>query len=141
MDRSDLHRLIDTLPEGSLEHAQRILDHLHVAPPLMPPEMERMREIGRENFEKMKRSMKPGTMGGAGGGGIFNPTTGYGHSGHTRWEDQTAIHERHHFFKGHEIVVIERLRLTDDGKAIHYSVEAKGPKGDDMQNEKDFPLE
>jgi hypothetical protein len=140
MDKADLHRLIDTLPEGSLEHAQRVLEHLQVAPPQMSPEMQRMREIGRENFEKMKRSMKPGTMGGAGGGGSFNPTTGYGHSGHTRWEDNTAVHETHPFFQGHEIAVTERIRFTDDGTAILYVHEVKGPKGDPVVNEVKFDV-
>src|ERR1051326_4298238 len=33
MNRDDLHALVDTLPEGALEGAKRILEHLQVWPP------------------------------------------------------------------------------------------------------------
>ena len=83
----------------------------------------------------------PGTIGGGGGGGSFNPSTGYGHSGHTRWEDDTVVHDSYHFFKGHEIAVTERLRLAEDGKGIRYRVEAKGPKGEPILNEMTLGIE
>ena len=85
--------------------------------------------------------MRPGTMGGGGGGGSFDTTSGYGHSGHTHWEDATVVHEGHHLFKGHEIAVSERLRLSEDGRAIHYIHEATGPKGDPVRNQITFTLE
>jgi len=88
----------------------------------------------------MRRFKRPGTIGGFSGSGSFNPATGYGHSGHTGWEDDTAVHESLHFFKGHEIAVTERLRLIHDGKAIRYTHEAKGPKGDPVLNEVDFEV-
>ena len=116
-----------------------MLEHLS-NPPKMPPEMERIRQIGRERFEKMRSSMKPGTSGSGGGGGSFNAKTGYGHSGHTHMEDQTAVVETHHFFKGQEIAVTERLRVTEDGKAIHYTHEGKGPKGEPVVNEIQFDI-
>ena len=130
MERADLHRLIDTLPEGALENANRMLEHLNIFPRQPSPEMERMRQISREQREKMRRLIRPGTLGGTGGVGSVNPSTAYCHSGDTRWEDQTAVHETNHLFKGHEITVTERLRIADDGKAIHYTHEAKGPKGE-----------
>lgn len=80
-------------------------------------------------MDRMRRSIRPGTIGGGGGGYRFDPATGFGHSGFTRWEDDTAVQETHHFYKGHEIAVTERLRLTHEGKVIHYTHEAKGPKG------------
>src|SRR5258708_5229165 len=100
MDRDDLHHLVDTLPEGAVENARRMLEHLN-NPPQLSPEMERMRQIGKEQMEKMRQSIRPGTMGGGGGGGSFDPGTRYGHSGHTHWEDQTAVHVTHHLLKGH----------------------------------------
>jgi hypothetical protein len=140
MDRADLHALVDTLPEGAIENAKRILEHLQVWPPQPAPETERMRQIRQEQMERMRRSMRPGTVGGGGGGGSFNPTTGYGLYGHTRWEDDTAVHDSYHFFKGQEIVLTERMRFTDDGKAIRYTFEAKGPKGDSILNEMTFDI-
>jgi hypothetical protein len=88
----------------------------------------------------MRQSMRLGTVSGGGGGGFMRPD-GYGHSSHTRWEDQTAVMDSYHFYKGHEIAVIERLRLTDDGKAIRYEHEAKGPKGDPQRHEIPFDIE
>ncbi len=79
-------------------------------------------------------------MGGGGGGSSFNPATGYGHSGHTHWEDQTGVHETHHFFQGHEIAVTERLWFVDDGKAIGYTHETKGPKGEPVVSEMKFDV-
>jgi hypothetical protein len=140
MERSGLHALVESLPEGALERASRILQHLQVWPPAPSPEMERMRQINQER--RMRRLMNPGTIGklgtigGYGGGGSFNPMTGYGHSAHTGWEDdETVVHETRHFFKGHEIVVAERLRLGDDRKAIEYQLDVKGPLGDSVRNE------
>ena len=140
MNRADLHALVDTLPEGALENANGILQHLQVWPPQPSPEMGRMREIRQEQMERVRRSMKPGTVGGIGGGGSFNPATGYGHSGHAGWEDDTAVHESLHFFKGHEITVTERLRLVHDGKAILYTHAAKGPKGEAVPIEITFEV-
>jgi hypothetical protein len=51
MDRSDLHRLVDTLPEEAFESARRILEHFQVWPPQPPPEMKRMEQFRREQEE------------------------------------------------------------------------------------------
>jgi hypothetical protein len=139
-NRDNLHRLIDTLPEGALETAKRMLEHLN-NPPQLSPEMERCDRYGREQMEKMRQSIRPGTVGDGGGGGSFNLTTRYGHSGRTHWEDQTAVHETHGFSKGHEIAVTERIRFTEDSRAIHYVHEAKGPKGEPVVNEIKFDVE
>lgn len=139
MDRSDLHRLVDTLPEGAFEHAKRVLEHLQVWPPQPPPETERMRQIRREPLERMRQSMRTGTMGGGGAIGFMRPD-GYGHHSYSLWEDRTAVMVSHHFYKGHEIGVTERLRFTDDGEAIRYIHEATGPKGDTRLTEMTFPI-
>lgn len=170
MTRADLHALVDSLPDGALENANRILQHLQVWPPQPSPDLERIREIQRKAMEQMRRSMRPGTLAGgggggssfrpmaspeiermeerwqdevsrSGGGGSFHPVIGYGHSGHTGWKDDTVVRESCHFYKGHEIEVTERLQSTNDGKAIHYTHQAKGPKGAPILNETDFKLE
>jgi hypothetical protein len=100
-----------------------------------------MREIRQEQMERMRRSIRPGTVGGGGGGGSLNPATGYGHYGHTRWEDDTLVQDSYHFFKGYEIAVTERLRFADDRKAIQYSLQAKGPKDEPTLTEITFDIE
>ena len=139
MDRSDLHRLIDSLPEGALDAVRRMLQHFQTWPPQQPPEVERMRQIGEKQRERMLRSMRPG-MSGGGGGGSFNPATGYGHSAHTHWEENTVVVDSCHLFKGHEIAVTERIGFTNHGKAIRYACEVRGPGGEARRNETTFAL-
>ena len=43
-----------------------------------------------------------------------------------------------HLFDGHEIAVVERLQLIEDGESIHYTHEVKGPHGDLHVNEMTF---
>jgi hypothetical protein len=130
MDRDELHRLVDTLPEGALEHAKRVLEHLQVWPPQQPPEVER---IQQENLERMRRSMRPGTAGTCGGGGSYTVGSGgkieNGAFSFSRTEDKTAVVETHRFHGGHEITIIERLRLAQDGKTLIYFHEITGPQG------------
>ncbi len=141
MDRDNLHALVDSMPEGALENAKRMLEHLQVWPPQPPPEMERMRQIRQEHMERFRRSIRPGMGGGGGGTSSFDPTTRYGHAGHSHWEDDTLVHQTLHFFKGHEIAVTERLRSADGEKAIRYSHEAQGPKGGSVQQELRFDVQ
>ena len=134
MDRSDLHRLVDTLPEGAFESAQKILEHFQVWPPQPPPQMKRMEEIRQEQEEHFRQSLRPGATGGFGGGGGIHPG-GYGHTSNPRFEDGLPVLESVHFYEGNEIAVVERLKLADDRKSIRYTHEAKGPKGERHVNE------
>ena len=140
MDRSDLHRLVETLPEGAFESAQRILEHFQVWPPRLPPEMKRMEQFRQEQEEQFRQSLRRGTTGGIGGGGGIHPG-GYGHTSHSRFEDGACVLESLHFYEGHEIAVVQRLKLADDRKSIRYTHEAKGPKGERHVNEIVFDVE
>jgi N-acyl-D-aspartate/D-glutamate deacylase len=73
MSRDELHRLVDTLPEGALENAKQVLEHMQVLPPQTPPEVERMRQ---QHLERMRHSMRPGTSGTGGGGGSYTVGSG-----------------------------------------------------------------
>ena len=55
-------------------------------------------------------------------------------------EDGTRVAESHTFVQGHEVRVIERMKISDDGKTLHYSIEVTGP-GQQHRHEIDFPLE
>ncbi len=130
MSREQLHQLVDTLPEAALEPAEKALQHFQMWPPQQPPEIERMH---REHQERMRRGMRPGTGGTGGGGGSYSTGSGGriedGHFSFSRPEAGVNVIETHHFHKGHEITVTERLRMDDDGKALFYSTEIVGPKG------------
>lgn len=81
--------------------------------------------------------MHPDSGGGGGGGGIVHPG-GYGHCSHSHIEDAAAVMETRHFYKGHEITVVERLRFIEDNKVILYAHEVKAPNGATHLNEWTF---
>jgi hypothetical protein len=141
MTREELHRLVDTLPEAALEPAEKALQHFQIWPRQPPQKMEEMREAHRERF---LRSMRPGTVGSAGGGGSHSigreGRIENGRFSSSRWEDKTAVRETLHFHKGHEISVTERLRLDDDGKVLFYSSEIVGPNSKTQSQEITFEV-
>jgi hypothetical protein len=65
--REELHKLIDSMPEGAIEAAHRTLSYLQVWPPTPPPDVQEMRRRMEERREVMQRQ-KPGTVAGSGGG-------------------------------------------------------------------------
>src|SRR5215831_19659148 len=70
--REELHKLIDSMPEGAMEAAYRSLTHLQVWPPLLPPQIEEL----RQGYEKRLKEVQEGQVGeidGVGiGGGIMD---------------------------------------------------------------------
>jgi ATP-dependent Clp protease ATP-binding subunit ClpC len=54
-------------------------------------------------------------------------------------EGGAEVSETHHSFHGHEIILIERLSLSKDGKTISYAQEIKGP-GKSVRHTVDFDV-
>ncbi len=127
--RDRLHALVNSLPHGALEHARNILQDLQTWPPQPPEEIARIRELMEQH---MKQGLPPGARMDRGGGGSWSTDTKGeiqdGYFSATRVEDGAAVFETHRFHRGHEITVLERLRLSDDGKTLAYSLEIHGPK-------------
>jgi len=53
----------------------------------------------------------------------------------TRMENGTMVFETRRIHKGHHIILIEKVRVSDDGMTLHYSQELhsqelRGPKGE-----------
>ena len=48
--------------------------------------------------------------------------------------------ESHTYINGTEVRVIERIKASEDGRTLRYSIEIKGP-GQEHRHEIDFPLE
>src|SRR5215469_3090250 len=71
-DRSLLHELVDSLPEAALAVAQGALEHFQTWPPKPPAQFAAIEEA---DMDRMRRSMRPGTLGtgGGGGGGFMGP--------------------------------------------------------------------
>lgn len=121
-DRESLRALVDTLPEGALPHAKRMLQHMQTWPPHL--------------------SCQGGFMGG-GGGTAFGMAGGgpirRGRHSSRRLEDGVEVYESRYVRDGHEITSIERFRMSEDGKTLSYTQEISGP-GHSLQNTIDFDV-
>jgi ATP-dependent Clp protease ATP-binding subunit ClpC len=53
-----------------------------------------------------------------------------GHFSSSSMENGTVTFKTRRVHKGHKITLIEKLRVSDDGKTLHYSQELRGPKGE-----------
>lgn len=62
-----------------------------------------------------------------------------GHFSASMAEDGERVTRSHTFINGHEVRVIQRSKISEDGKALHYSIEIEGP-GQQHRHEIDFPL-
>jgi hypothetical protein len=129
--REALDALVATLPEGALERAHAALTHLQPWPPLSRHVPPRIAEIQKEMYEGFQRSIRPG-MGMAGGGGGSWRTDSHGQVrdgsfSFDRIEDGTRVTETHRFFQGHEITIIERLRIKEVEKRLSCSQDIHGP--------------
>jgi hypothetical protein len=84
-NRDELHKLIDSLPEGAIEPAHRMLSHLQVWPPPAPPGAEEMRQRMKERRTQAMQAQRPGTIAGFAGGGNYDPAKGVGYSSFSHW--------------------------------------------------------
>ena len=127
--REQLHKLIDSLPEGSWEPANQLLSNLQTWPPPALPDMAAMRKKHADHREEMRQKMiahqRPGTIGGFGASGNYNPATGSGSYGMSQWEGDTFVVQTYRQHQGHELIVIERIRI--DGRQLIYKHEVTGP--------------
>lgn len=102
IERETLTSLIASLPDDALRRARRMLEQVKAFP----------------------------------GQGIQSgrPLTGKlgltGNFSRGRMENGTMIFETRRVHQGHRITLIEKLRVSDDGKTLHYSQELRGPKGE-----------
>ena len=126
-DRASLHALVDKLPENAFRRAKRTLEHMQNWPPGIPGTLSQF------------AGPPSGMMGGFGGGGVRGePAHGWRRSSF-RIEDRADVYESQHFYRGHEITLIERYRLSEDGKKLTYSQEIHGP-GKTVRHTIDFEV-
>jgi hypothetical protein len=135
--RDELHKLLDSMPEGAMDAAHRMLSTLQVWPPTPPPGMEEMRKRMEERRLEVMQHQKPGTIAGFGGAGNYNPTKGVAHSSFSHWDGETFVTETLRRHKGHEFTVIERVRV--DGQRLIYKHEITGP--DNKRDEREITFD
>src|SRR6476469_6282021 len=123
--REELHTLVDSLPEEAMQAAHRMLTSLQVWPPTPPPGLEEMRKRMEQRRTEVMQHQKPGTIAGFGGAVSYDPTKDVAHFSASHWEDDISITETLRRHKGHEIAVVERIRV--DGQRLIYKHEVVGP--------------
>ena len=132
MNREELHRLVDTLPEGALESAKQALQQFRVWPQQPFLQIERMRQRYRTAGTGVCGEEDPRSSGGQVSSGRFYVN---------HWEGNTAVVETHIFHDGHEVIVTERLGVCDYGKSLAYENEIIGPKGKAYSQQLSFELD
>jgi hypothetical protein len=144
--REDLHKLVDSIPEGAMEAAHRVLSQLQVWPPPSPPDIASMRKRMEDRRMEMRQRMEErqkgrrGLISGFGGGGNYDPARGTASSGTSGWEDEnTFVAQTYRQHKGHELMVIERIRI--DGQHLIYKHEVQGPGDNRDEREVVFEIQ
>jgi hypothetical protein len=143
-NRSRLHELVGSLPEGALAVAQGALEHFQTWPPKKPAQLAAIDKAIKENMDRMDRSMRSGALSsGSGTAGYFmgpGDRIEYGHHSHSHWEDDAVVLTTHRYHAGHELVIEERLRLVEDGGRLTYSHSVTGPDATNDKREITFAV-
>jgi hypothetical protein len=119
VDRDALHTLVNSLPEGALFAVCNMLKRMQTWPMGMASQLAAMR---RQWGSGMTGSSSTGWSG---------PIHEGSHSS-SRTEDGAVIRETRTYVQGHEITILEKLKISDDGKKIGYSQQLHGPKADHL---------
>jgi hypothetical protein len=132
LSRESLRELVDTLPEGALESAERVLRNYQIWPPRPPIEVEEMRErvheLFRKNIEEQIARTGRGVIGSHVMGSHFKPD-GDGSASMSTSEGQTLVTFELLIFRGHRLEIEERLRMSEDNKSLLYTQAITGPDG------------
>jgi hypothetical protein len=141
--RETLHDLIDTLPDGALESAQRVLRNYQTWPPKPPIDVERMHKRVEEGLRR--RGEERAALGGTGlmgahvSGSRFGPD-GDGMSSMRTTEGETLVTFEIEVFRGHRLEIEERICLSENKKSLVYTQQIKGPDGKEGRYKIEFEV-
>jgi hypothetical protein len=139
--REELHTLVESLPDGAIDSAHRVLSQLQVWAPTPPLGVQEMRQRMQQRMEERRlgatQRQKPGTIAGFGGSGSYDPDRGSASSSFSHWDDDTFVTETLRRHKGHEFTVVERVRV--DATRLIYKHEITGPG--DKHDEREIAFE
>ena len=142
--RDELKALIDQLPEPQLETVRNMLEH-QVHPPRPRPEIERMQRRSREYKKRVEQrfreTLKPGTIGGMGGGGGMGMHEGtpFGRQGFSYWDDKALVNQTLQSFDGQELEIMERLSISPDRTKLSCVLELSSG-GRTVNYTQEFPI-
>ena len=137
--RGELHSLIDSLPEEAIDAVYKTLSYLQVWPPPLPPQIEELRQ-GHEKRLKELREAHDAEIGGVSiGGGIIDwqqdqgtpLKSGYWSLDHE--DGDTLVVETRRYKNGHELAIIERIRIQDRQMIYKHEVTGPGEKRDERE--------
>lgn len=111
--RQRLHALVDELPDGALEDAEIVLRRLK----LWASRPSSVWGLDMGPLEASSMAWHP----------ELHHREGQHFSFSHMENNDTLVVETHRFFRGHEIVIIERLGMTQYGKTLSYRLEIHGP--------------
>jgi hypothetical protein len=150
--RSELHEIVDMLPEETLERGLTALRHVKDGPPKAMAQgrdaafarmQERMQERFKAMQERSKDSGRPMAFAGVGGGGGRMGPDGKGSSnysfGYTD-EDGSPVREITTITDGHEVTITERLRVDETDRTMRVKLDVRGPDGTTGQFDHTFKL-
>ena len=112
--REELHKLVDSMPEPAIETAHRFLSALQVWPPRPPT--DRGKQITMTEVRTAS-----GTR-----------------AGFSRWDGDTYVVETHRSVRGHELTIVESLRIEEE--RVIYKHEVTGPGGKHDEREIAFEI-
>jgi hypothetical protein len=143
-DRESIHKLVDSLPKGALEAAERVLQSSQTWRPEPPRDVATMREDVKQRFargpdehvtEQMRQHLARTGMTGP----QAFPTL-YSHrkvSG-VASEGETLVTFTIWRYQWHELEIEERFSLSEDKIKLLYSQQIQGPKGKKESFQIDF---
>jgi hypothetical protein len=130
-DRSELHHLVDDLPDAALDATFRVLENYQKWPRKAHADPEQMLKRSQATFmrQQEKHARRTG-IGLASATGSARPgPDGCGSSSTHGWEGQARITATFIHFRGYQLEMVHRVRFSDDRRKLLFSMEVKTPNG------------
>jgi len=132
--RTELHRLVDQLPDHAVEQARIALDYCNNAEKHRVT-IEQAQRRTREDSERQLRKMAPrtgsGFISGIGSGRGHTFPNGNHHSSMVAFEDGKEATYHLYMFRGHTFEVVETIEMSADGEHLIRRERITGADGND----------
>jgi hypothetical protein len=153
--RPQLHALLDDFDDDEIIAAEMYLFsilHRRGQPERNDSELARLNQRGDEFGKKAEEHWREAgqgakesrgivsSFGGGGGFGFDFRGRGIGKRSYEYWDGGDAVVETLRFVAGHEIEIIERFGLSNDGTSLLYKQEIKSG-GREVSREEAFPVQ
>jgi hypothetical protein len=145
--REELHKLIDSLPDGAVSQASLRLELLQNWPERPSPEklQEQIRKLMAERWKERKGSALPNyALASVGAFGLADghklPATLPGGNTFGYKDGDTYVLDSRLYHEGHLLKTTERLRVDRENSRLLYTFEVTGPDGKFERYESSFDV-